>query len=67
MENFSIARSELMHHRLQAFLREFTCSDIEYLGLRNSEHWYKIDGHEVNVKYIEEFELADDNEQTVSN
>lgn len=63
MENFSIAHSELMHHRLQAFLREFHCSDIEYIGLRNSEHWYKIGGHEVNVKDIEEFDRVDD-EQT---
>jgi hypothetical protein len=66
MENFSIARSELMHYRLQAFLREFNCSDIEYIGLRNSEHWYKIDGHEVNVKDIEEFDQIDDDEQTVT-
>lgn len=65
MENFSIGRTELMHHRLQAFLREFTCSDIEYLGLRNDEHWYRIGVHEVNVKDIEGLEQVDDNEQTV--
>lgn len=63
MESFSISHSELMHHRLQAFIREFNCSDIEYLGLRKNEHWYRIGEHEVNVKDIESLE-QDTNEQS---
>jgi hypothetical protein len=27
-----ISRDELMHHRLQAWLRENKCDDLEYLG-----------------------------------
>jgi len=49
----SISQSELMHLQLQAFLRENKCEDIEYLGLRNEEHWYRIDSHEVSVSQIE--------------
>jgi hypothetical protein len=49
----SISPSELMHLQLQAFLRENKCEDIEYLGLRNKEHWYRIDSYEVPVSQIE--------------
>lgn len=63
MENFSISHSELIHYQLQAFIREYNCSDIEYLGLRNGEHWYRISEHEVNVKDIESLEPAT-NEQS---
>jgi hypothetical protein len=49
-----------MHHQLQAFIREFKCSDIEYLGLRNGEHWYRISDHEVNVKDIESLDQISD-------
>ena len=28
-----VSSADLMHHRLQAWLRENTCKDIEYLGL----------------------------------
>ena len=27
-----ISKAELMHHRLQAWMRENKCDDIEYLG-----------------------------------
>jgi hypothetical protein len=49
----SVSHSELMHLQLQAFLREKKCDDIEYLGLRNNEHWYRISTHEVPVSQIE--------------
>lgn len=49
----SVTHSELMHLQLQAFLRENKCEDIEYLGLRNEEHWYRIDSYEVPVSQIE--------------
>ena len=48
--------SELMHLRLQAWLREHSCDDIEYLGLREGEHYYRIAEHEVPVSSIEDLE-----------
>lgn len=51
-----ISRAELMHHRIQAILRDTKLSGIEYLGLRNQEHWYRIGTQEVPVSNIEELE-----------
>ena len=53
-----------MHHRLQAWLRENKCDDIEYLGeyedtLGIMKHWYRIAEHEVSVDCIEDLELVD--------
>ena len=48
--------SELMHLRLQAWLREHSCDDIEYLGVREGEHYYRIAEHEVPVSSIEDLE-----------
>jgi hypothetical protein len=48
--------SELMHLRLQAWLREYKCDDIEYLGVREGEHYYRIAEHEVPVSSIEDLE-----------
>lgn len=48
--------SELMHLRLQAWLREYKCDDIEYLGIREGEHYYRIAEHEVPVSSIEDLE-----------
>jgi len=50
------SKSELMHLRLQAFLREFKCSDIEYIGLKKGEHYYRISNQEVPVSSIEDLE-----------
>jgi len=50
------SKSELMHLRLQAFLREFKCSDIEYIGLKRGEHYYRISNQEVPVSSIEDLE-----------
>ena len=55
-------KSELIHYRLQAMLREHTFNDLEYLGERKSyksgkmEHWYNIGGNEVPVDAISELE-----------
>ena len=40
-------KSELIHWRLQAMLREHTFSDLAYLGVRKDsigipQHWYSI-------------------------
>ena len=48
--------SELMHLRLQAWMREHKCDDIEYLGVREGEHYYRIAEHEVPVSSIEDLE-----------
>jgi len=59
-----ISRDDLMHHRLQAWLREHNCSDLEYLGfypdtLGVDKHWYRIAEHKVTVDCIEDLELVD--------
>jgi hypothetical protein len=51
---------ELMHMRLQAWLREYKCDDIEYLGERDGEHYYRIADNEVSVSNIEDLELVDE-------
>ena len=65
-----ISRDELMHHRLQAWLRENKCDDIEYLGeyedvLGIMKHWYRIADHEVSVDCIEDLELVDAESESV--
>ena len=60
-----VSKSELIHHRLQAMLREHSFNDLEYLGERKSyksgkiEHWYKIGEHEVPVDAISELDSED--------
>ena len=54
-------KSELIHWRLQAMLREHSFSDLQYLGVRPDsigipQHWYSIDGNEVPVASIPELE-----------
>lgn len=49
-------KSDLMHLRLQAWMREYRCDDIEYLGIREGEHFYRIAEHEVPVSSIEDLE-----------
>ena len=55
------SKSELIHYRLQAMLREHNWSDLEYLGIRpNSvcvdQHWYRIGEAEGSVDSIEELD-----------
>ena len=54
-------KSELMHYRLQAMMREYNFPELEYLGVRPdiigvNQHWYSINGHEVPVDSIEELD-----------
>ena len=64
-----ISSADLMHHRLQAWLRENKCKDIEYLGERESyksgkkQHFYRIGEHEVPVDAIEELEMVEVEEE----
>ena len=57
-------RSDLMHYRLQAWMREHSCKDIEYLGVRKDtlgedKHFYRIGVHEVPHDCIEELEMEE--------
>ena len=59
------SKSELMHYRLQAIMREHTYPDLEYLGVRKDsigipQHWYKIGGHEVPCDSIESLESVEE-------
>ena len=61
-----ISRDELMHHRLQAWLRENKSNELEYLGfypdiLGVERHWYLIAcKHKVSVDCIEGLDLVED-------
>jgi len=56
------SKTDLIHHKIQAAMREnvFEEDQMKYLGLREGEHWYLIAGeHEVPVSSIEDFEMED--------
>ena len=58
-------RSELIHWRLQAMLREHSFSDLKYLGVRKDsigipQHWYNIGGNEVPVDSIQELDCVEE-------
>ena len=57
-------KSELIHWRLQAMLREHSFPDLTYLGVRPdsigmNQHWYMIGDNEVPVDAITELESED--------
>ena len=59
------SKSELIHYKIQAAMREniFDDGQMKYLGERAGHHWYLIDGrHEVSADQFEEFELTEDPE-----
>jgi len=60
MESLTMTKSELIHYRLQAMLRENSFSDLSYLGIRDDVHWYNIGGNEVPVDAIEELESVEE-------
>ena len=60
-----ISKEELMHQRLQAWLRENQCEEYEYLGVRPDamvidKHWYRITDVEVTADQVEDLELMED-------
>ena len=62
-----VSKSELIHHRLQAMLREHSFRDLKYLGIRPDsigidQHWYMIGDNEVPVDAIQELESEDTDE-----
>ena len=67
-----VSKSDLIHHRLQAMLREHSFSDLKYLGVRPDsigmdQHWYMIGDNEVPVDAITELESeeTDDESDTI--
>ena len=59
------SRTELLHYRLQAILRDYNMPDLEYLGERLdiigvNQHWYSINGHEVPVDAITELDNVEE-------
>ena len=60
-----VSQSELIHHRLQAMLREHSFSDLKYLGIRPDsigmdQHWYRIGEAEVPVDAITELDSVEE-------
>ena len=61
-------KSDLMHYRLQAWLRENQCADISYSGVKTDhtgeeKHFYKIGQHEVPHDAIESLEMEEVEEE----
>ena len=61
-------KSDLMHYRLQAWLRENKCADISYIGKKTDhageeKHMYRIGEHEVPVDAIESLEMEEVEEE----
>jgi hypothetical protein len=58
-----LTKSDLIHYKIQAAMRENTFSEdqMKYIGVRDGKHLYLIDGkHEVFADQFEEFEMIDD-------
>ncbi len=64
-----VSKSELIHHRLQAMLREHSFRDLKYLGIRPDsigidQHWYMIGDNEVPVDAIQELESVETDDES---
>ena len=64
-----VCKSELIHHRLQAMLREHSFRDLKYLGIRPDsigidQHWYMIGDNEVPVDAIQELESVETDDES---
>ena len=53
-----ITEKELKHYRLQAWLREHKCDDIEYLGEKSGDYWYRIGPHEITSDQFNDIKLV---------
>ena len=61
-------KSELIHWRLQAMLREHSFPDLQYLGVRKDsigmpQHWYQIGEAEVPCDAITELDSEENDEE----
>ena len=66
------SKTELIHWRLQAMLREHSFPDLQYLGVRPDsigvdQHWYRIGSAEVPVDAITELdtEVSEDESDSI--
>ena len=64
-----VSKSDLIHHRLQAMLREHSFSDLKYLGIRPDcigmdHHWYMIGDNEVPVDAFVDLESDETNDES---
>ena len=62
-------KSELIHWRLQAILREHNMRDLQYLGVSPDsigmpQHWYMIGDNEVPCDSITELDSEDVEEES---
>ena len=58
-----ITEKKLKHYRLQAWLREHMCDDIEYLGEKSGDYWYRIGPHEITSDQFNDIKLVGKVEQ----
>ena len=61
-----VTKTELIHYRLQAILREHSMPDLEYLGEDDRGYKYRIGEHEVPVEWIDELESCEDEDESDS-
>ena len=64
-------KSELIHWRLQAMLREHSFPDLQYLGVRPDsigvdQHWYRIGEAEVPDDSITELDSEEEEDESDS-
>ena len=65
------SKTELIHWRLQAMLREHSFPDLQYLGVRPDsigvdQHWYRIGAAEVPVDVITELDTEESEDESDS-
>ena len=63
------SKSQLIHYRLQAMLREHNWSDLEYLGVRPDsvgidQHWYRNGESELPVDAITELDSEEEDDES---
>ena len=67
-----ISELDLLHHRLQAILRDYNMPDLEYLGERKSwksgemVHWYRVADAEDPIDAITEFETEENDDEEIN-
>lgn len=60
-----ISRGELVHHKIQAVMRDvdFPEDELKYIGVEDGEHIYLIGGeHLVKSSQLEDFELQEEDD-----
>ncbi len=57
-----VTKTDLIHYRLQAILREHSMPDLEYLGEDDRGHLYRIGTAEVYADQITELESEESDE-----